>query len=166
MQQAHFAPTATRNELCDACIGRKGNNWYSLVGRFAESEQLNVTVKRYSTEQYFCREKVPISNEWRNDLNSLIESTPSWRRTRLGRTRPTAPSGAGPKPCGLCSDGEAWAVWANPSCQGLRGAGEERCVRKSSSGSSQPGGLFPSRRSLPPPAQNEPHPTQSSQASH
>lgn len=77
MQQAHFAPTATRNELCDACIGRKGNNWYSLVGRFAESEQLNVTVKRYSTEQYFCREKVPISNEWRNDLNSVIESTPS-----------------------------------------------------------------------------------------
>lgn len=45
------------------------------VGQFSENEQIDLRIKRYSTEQYFCREKVLISNEWRNNMNSLIEST-------------------------------------------------------------------------------------------
>lgn len=114
------------------------------VGQFSENEQIDLRIKRYSTEQYFCREKVLISNEWRNDMNSLIESTLSWRRTWLGRSQPTTLSGAGPKPCGICSDREAWGVWANPaanpSSQGLPRAGEEQSIWNCSSGSCQPGG--------------------------
>lgn len=120
------------------------------VGQFSENEQIDLRIKRYSTEQYFCREKVLISNEWRNDMNSLIENTLSWRRTWLGRSQPTTLSGAGPKPCGICSDREAWGVWANPaanpSSQGLPRAGEEQSIWNCSSGSCQPGG--PSRAGL------------------